>query len=204
MKTACLEMRCRITPMAFREFAYYNTFVRQKQYRSPALFAAIMSISASICFSQIGRLDQAALIGSVLLAVGLGLPVAYLLSFFSSVRTQEKRLVAEGDSVAYTVRLAEDRFTVTMQAQEKEYPWKNLVFACRLRHGICLYADQYRAYLLPCESLSQKHETLWERVTSAMPKKKSKCAMAMYGENAQKNKQKFSLSLSCILVCKFI
>ena len=94
MKSGPLTLEARVTPEVFREFAFFDTFRRQKRWRGPALFALIMGGFAAVCFALRESREQAVLIGTVLLVVGLGLPAAYVLSFYLSVRRREKALKA--------------------------------------------------------------------------------------------------------------
>ena len=77
MKSGPVWLDARITPEVFREFAFFDTFRRQKRWKGPALFALIMGGFAGVCFALRGSREQAALIGAVLLVVGLGLPEVF-------------------------------------------------------------------------------------------------------------------------------
>ena len=78
MKSGPLTLEARVTPEVFREFAFFDTFRRQKRWRGPALFALMMGGFAAVCFALRESREQAVLIGTVLLVVGLGLPAAYI------------------------------------------------------------------------------------------------------------------------------
>lgn len=144
-----LLIQCGITPEVFREFALFDTMYRQKRYRRPLLFAAILAVFACICFTQQSRNDQAILLGAVLLAVGLGLPAAYILFFLYSVHKKSKQLDLKNAPVAYTVSLSPERVAVTAGEQRAEYSWKDILYVYRIRHSTCLYVSPNRAYLLP-------------------------------------------------------
>jgi hypothetical protein len=75
----------------FRDFALFDGFFRQHRWRPLALFTGILLISAFVCFLMRNRAEQAAFLGIVLALIGTGLPVAYVLSFLSSIRTRAKR-----------------------------------------------------------------------------------------------------------------
>ena len=89
MSVKTVTARCRIDAKTFRRFAYFDAFRLKKRYRKPAIFALLLLVFALLCFTALRGKPQAALIGGVLLAVGLLLPVAYFLSFALSVRAQE-------------------------------------------------------------------------------------------------------------------
>lgn len=170
MKSGSVWLDARITPEVFREFAFFDTFRRQKRWKGPALFALIMGGFAGVCFALRGSREQAALIGAVLLLVGLGLPAAYVLSFFLSVRRREKALKAAGNPVAYQLRLEEDGLRVRQGEQEERYPWEQTALACRLKRCLCVYVEPRRAFLLPPRD-GEEEERLWAFLTARLPGK---------------------------------
>ncbi|MBJ2357390.1 YcxB family protein, partial [Sphaerochaeta sp. S2] len=66
----------------FRNFLIFNIIKRLKLYKSPVIFASIMSASAIISFLM-HHVEGAVMLGSVLLLVGLGVPVVYFVNFFA-------------------------------------------------------------------------------------------------------------------------
>ena len=158
----------RISPAVFRSFAYFDTFSRQKRWRSPLLFAGIMGGFSAICFSQASRLPQAALLGGVLLAVGLLLPAAYLFTFFLSVRAKEKRLRAADSPVAYTLHLTEDGLDVSAGKDNAHFSWNSLDSLFRIKGCICIYVQRNRAYLLPTEG-PEEGSALWDWLQGQVP-----------------------------------
>ena len=68
----------------FRRFTLFDILQRRKMWRSPVIFASILSGCAIICFIM-HHVDGAVLLGSVLLAVGLGMPAVYFSTFFTSL-----------------------------------------------------------------------------------------------------------------------
>lgn len=152
----------------FRCFALYDTLRRQRRWQAPALFAAILTVSALICFALQHRADQAALLGGVLLVVGLGLPAVYIAAFFRSIRMQEKQLDRAGDKAAYVVQLDEQAVIVTQDSQIVRVNWNELQYACRLKECICLYATPRRAYLLPRKACGADWDVVWAMVQAHM------------------------------------
>ena len=65
----------------FRRFGLFDTFILRRRWLSPAVFSAIFIAFSVLCFSLTDK-EQSALLGSVLLAVGIGLPACYFLNFF--------------------------------------------------------------------------------------------------------------------------
>ena len=169
-----MRIESKMTPRVFREFALFDTFRRQKRHRKPLLFSVILLAFAAVCFTQVGRVDSAGLLGGVLAAVGLGLPVVYIFSYLASVRRTCKRLEELGCPVVYEVRLLPSCVRVNLDGKEKDYPWKKLHFAYRLQRCVCVYINENQAYLLP-NTGDAGHETkLWKLICSHLPEEKYK------------------------------
>lgn len=132
----------------FRRFAMFDVFYRQKRWRSPALFALILGASAAVCFALHER-RGAVLLGTVLLAVALGLPAAYFLNYFFSVRAQGKKLDGGGGKAAYTLFLDGEGVRVTQGENAVEFSWEALLCAYRVKGCVYLYAAERKAFLLP-------------------------------------------------------
>lgn len=171
MKQNNLVIQSRIGPEVFREFAVFDTLYRQKRYLRPLLFAAIMGAFAAVCFSQRGQREQAALLGGVLLAVGLGLPLVYFLTFFYSVYKQAKQLKGKKAPLAYTVELSQEQLAVLIGEQRAEYRWEDILVIYRIRHSTCLYVAANRAYLLSAAD-GREEEKRWAFLCEHIPNKK--------------------------------
>ncbi len=164
-----LVVPVRVSPAMFREFGMFDTFSRQKRWRSPLVFALLMSVFAVVAFTQAGRIRGAALLGGVLLLVGLGLPAAYFLSFFLSLKKQERALAQTPGVIVYTLHLSGEGFSV-LQGQEKvAHTWDQVLLACRLSQCMCLYVGPRRAYLLPDWEGSRQEEAVWRLIQDKVP-----------------------------------
>lgn len=148
MSQKSAAVRAELDGKTFQRFALFDAFYRKKVWRRPALFAAILGASAAVCFLFHGRRGAVPL-GVVLLAVGLGLPGAYFLSYRLSVRAQAKGLDAGRGKTAYTVRLDGASVRVTAGEEQAEFPWEGLLCAYRVKGCVYLYAAERRAFLLP-------------------------------------------------------
>ena len=96
--------------------------------------------------------EQSALIGSVLLLVGLGLPAVYVGTYLSQLNAQAKKLRLDPPRPVYTLRLAQEGVTIQndMKAEATvSLEWKNIHAAWRDKGCIYLYATPARAFLLP-------------------------------------------------------
>lgn len=162
-----LVIHSEISPDVFREFSYFDIFSRQKRWRGPLLFAVILTFASAIVFSRADSTRGAGLLGVVLLAVGLGLPLVYFGTFFLSVRKQSR--VYTGNVRAYTVELTGEGARVTKDKQEAFYPWDRMAGAYRLGGSVALYVDPAHAFLLTGDL-----DRVWNAVTAHLPAERCK------------------------------
>ena len=66
-----MTIEVNLTAELFRRFTLFDTFTRRKMWRSPVIFASILTVCGCICFFM-RHVDGAVLLGCVLLFVGLG------------------------------------------------------------------------------------------------------------------------------------
>ena len=155
-----LIVESKVDAVMFREFAVFDTFRRQKRWLRPLIFAAFFCVIAAVAFSRAAEVEGAALLGGVLLAVGLGLPAVYFSKFFLSLSRRARAL--DPRAIAYTVTLGQG-VTVKKDSQSAAYEWDALPLACRLNHSVCLYVDALHALLLRDDK-----GRVWETVTARM------------------------------------
>lgn len=167
-----LLIPARITADVFREFAAYDAMIRQKRWRGPMAFLLIFALLSALCYSQVQRLRGAWLLGTVLLAVGVGLPLAYFVNFYLSVKAQGKKLGGESAPIAYTVRLREEGILAENGKERVTLGWEQLHGAVRLSHSVCLYVSARQAYLLPGEAEEKVGREIWEWVSEYIPAEK--------------------------------
>lgn len=159
----------KIDAPVFRRFAIFDTLYRQKRWRSPALFAFIMAVSACVCLSMQDRQKGALLLGIVLLIIGLGLPAAYFLSFFLSVRTQIRKLGLSRQRDAYTLCLDKKGLEVFNGKEKTFYQWDSFYGAYRRKDGVYLYVSARQAYLLPDSQAGGKAGAIWDLIRQSLP-----------------------------------
>ena len=146
---------CRIDRKTFNRFAVYESLVRKKGWRNPVLFALIMSAFAAVCFLARKTHAQAMLLGSVLLGVGLILPIVWFGMFFSS-------------GIRYGV-LSEEKIHVSKGKETADFSWQDAYLARRVKDCIYLYVSPTRAFLLPDGAESAQ---AWAIITAALDPKK--------------------------------
>lgn len=164
-----MRVDARITPKVFREFALYDTFRRQKRYRAPLLFMLILLAFAAVCFTQVGKLESAALLGGVLAGIGILLPLVYIGSYLASVRRTCKQLERADSPMAYALLLTQSGVRVNAGGKEREFPWKKLHSAARLQNSIALYVAEHQAFLMPNTGDEGHEAKLWKRITGRLP-----------------------------------
>ena len=161
-----LVIQSRIDGEAFSEFARFDLLRVQKRWKRPAVFAAFFTLLALLAFSRAGKVEHAALLGGVLLAVGLGLPLVYFASFARSVRRRARQ--QDPKAIAYTLTLTPAGVAVKKGTQTAEYAWEQLYRACRLERSVALYVDPAHALLLT----GSRTAAAWEIITRRLPAEK--------------------------------
>ena len=153
----------------FISFALFYTFRRKKRWKMPLLFAIIMSAFAIVCFAMRKTRAQATLLGTVLLSIGLILPLVWFLWFLNSVKTEGKKHNLSKTKAQYFTRLGPEMIKVIQGKNETDFLWEDLFMAYRTKGCIYLYVNPNRAYLLPeCED----SDSAWELAIAHLPKNK--------------------------------
>jgi len=160
-----LTMLGNIDKRTFSAFAVYDSLVRKRAWRSPLIFALIMSGFALVCFLARKTHEQAVLLGGVLLGVGLILPVVWFGMFFASVKRQAKRSGLSPDKPQYFVTLTPEKIHVEKGKEQADFAWKDAHMARRVKGCIYLYVSPARAFLLPdCKD----SDRAWEIISTML------------------------------------
>ncbi|MDD3251381.1 MAG: YcxB family protein [Lachnospiraceae bacterium] len=172
-----ITISSRIDTKLFQDFALFDTFTRQKRYRSPLIFAGIMLVFSCICFAMKNAANQAVLLGGVLLGIGVLLPVFYFGNYFYSIRQQAKKMKLDKPKHVYTVSLtsAADGITIVSPTGEGgtlRQNWSDLFAAYRRKGCIYLFVTPQRAFLLPDGQANATPDELWAFLQSHMPPEK--------------------------------
>lgn len=155
----------------FRRFATFDAFHRQKRWRMPAVFAAIMLAFAVYLFLQTDK-PQSGLMGGVLAAIGLSLPVIYFVSYYISLR--ENVIKHCLPRVVYTLALTDSGAAVSSGGAKEEHvdlPWDTLHAAYRVKGAVYLYALPTRAFILPDGQADVSADALWAFLQEKLPGK---------------------------------
>ena len=157
----------RMSARDFRRFAVFNTLRHRRAWVRPLVFALIFSALAAVCFVS-GR-PQSGLLGAVLLACGLGLPLVWLGTFFAQLSAQAKKNGLRQPRLVYTVKLRRLGVHIAKEGSDLEVPWDKMYAACRVRGAVYLYVTPERAFLLPDGQADVAPEDVWAALTRHMP-----------------------------------
>ena len=161
-----LVIQSKIDAETFSEFAWFDLLRVQKHWRRPAVFAVFFTALSVLAFSRADKVEHAALLGCVLLAVGLGLPLVYFANFARSVRKRAGQL--DANEIAYTLTLTPEGVAVKKGKQTAEYGWDAVYRACRLKRSISLYVDAGHAFLLTGKDTG----AAWDTIVQHLPEDK--------------------------------
>lgn len=161
-----MKIEIRLNQREFIKFGVFDTFCCKKSWRRPALFAAILGAAAAVCFVLHQR-RGAVLLGSVLMATAVGLPAAYFLSFFLSLRKQALGLA--GAKHVYTLELEKAGIAVDNGHEHAVYPWEKIFRAYRRANATYLYITPQRAFLIPHDCVEGGADSLWALLERRVP-----------------------------------
>ena len=163
-----MDIQVHLDEREFMKFSWFDALRHKKVWCRPALFAAILGAAATACFVLHDR-RGAVLLGSVLLVVALGLPAAYFLSFFLSLRRQGAGLA--GGKYIYTVELYDDDRGITVDNGDEHaaYSWEQVYHVYRTETASYLYITPQRAYLIPHDCVGKDIGRLWALIQRRVP-----------------------------------
>lgn len=140
-----LATEAKIDGPTFRRFALFDAFGRQRRWRQPLFFCALMSAFAAVCWFS-GR-EGGHLLGAVLLGVGVVVPFVYVAMFLLSVRRRAKGV--KGDAVAYRLRLTPFGLLAQRGRESLSVAWKDMRAVYGRPGCAYLYVNEAKAFLWP-------------------------------------------------------
>ena len=146
----------------FKRFGRFDMFALRKRWVRPAVFALILIAFSAVAL--LSRKPQSGMIAAVLLAVGLGLPIAYFGTFLSQVNLQAERLKLDRPRPVYTVTLDFDGVRVVNDMKKEDAQsvrWADVYAAFRRKDCVYLYASPVRAFLLPSGQADASDDEVW-------------------------------------------
>jgi hypothetical protein len=158
-----------ISEKDFRSFAAFDVFIRLRRWIPFAGFAGILTASALFCF-LVPTQGNGALLGTVLLIVGLVLPAVFLRRFFAAVGVQAKKLKFGDGRLVYTLDLSPEAFTVRPAGSgaERTYDWADMFGVWRGRTATYLYVTKTEVFLLP-DRFAPNRDAIWRLLSAALP-----------------------------------
>lgn len=143
-----MTIEVQLTPEEFKRFSRFDIFRRRKMWRAPVTFASILGFCALICFLM-HHVEGAVMLGTVLLIVGLGMPLSYFAAFLSSLHKQVKTLGLP--KKVYTLRLSgqANGIRVENDREQADYAWKDVHHVYFGKTAAYLYMTPARAFILP-------------------------------------------------------
>jgi hypothetical protein len=173
MKDAQITVNVTLDDKLLRRFTAFDMLAVKRMWLSPLIFALMMSGFSAVCFAMTGRAEGAALLGGVLLAVGLGLPLLYVYRFISLLDAQVRRHGLGRPRKVYSLGFSRDADGVTAEnpgGESARYEWARLYGAFRHAGCVYLYVTKNRAFILPEDQA--KGGDLWALLTEMLPKEK--------------------------------
>ncbi|MBQ7785949.1 MAG: hypothetical protein IJ381_07375 [Clostridia bacterium] len=165
-----VTVHVRMNARIFRRFAMYDTFCLKRRFIAPALFAAILVAFAAAAFVLTSN-SQASMIGNLLLIIGLGLPLAYVLHFLLQIHDQCKRLGLKHLRPAYTLNMHEKELRIINDINpepEVTLSWHSLHGVWRSEFAFYIYANPSRAFIVPdgqyAPTPAQMYDFLYQRL----------------------------------------
>jgi len=154
----------------FRRFTMFDILKRRKMWRSPVIFASILSSCACVCYIM-HHVDGAILLGSVLLLVGLGMPCVYFCTFFSSLSKEIKNQKLKTPRQVYSLELTDkpDGIFIRNKSEKATYKWDQVFHAYRDKTATYLFITAQRGFILPHNCISEGSEALEELLIQMLP-----------------------------------
>ena len=153
----------------FRRFALFDLFVVRKKWVLPAVFALVMIALAAIALPA--RKGVAA---AVLLAAGIGLPLAFAGTLLFRVNRQITGAGREPGQPVYTVTMLEEGIRTVNEGQEEaqEADWQSIKRAYRSKGCIYLYVTAQKAFLLPSRQADAPDREVWDFIREHLGREK--------------------------------
>ena len=165
MKKDEITVHVKLDAAAFRRFAVFDNLILRRRWIRPVLFCLLMAAFAAVCFCL--KKEQSTLIGSLLLLLGVGMPLVYFGTFFYQIRTQIKRLGLKTPQAVYTLQFGPDGVRIDNDRKQEEtqtLAWNRVYAACRVKNDVYLYATPARAFLIPDGQADASADELWRRI----------------------------------------
>ena len=141
-------------------------------WRSPVIFASILGSCACVCYIM-HHVEGAVMLGTVLLSVGLGMPLVYFLTFFSSLKKEIKNQKLTPPRLVYTLELSEqpDGIFIRNKKEKATYKWEQVFHAYRDKNATYLFLTASRGFILPHDCVKEGSDALWALLNKTLSEK---------------------------------
>lgn len=163
-----MTIEVNLTADEFKRFSLFDTFRRRKMWRSPVTFASILSFCALICFIM-HHVEGAVMLGSVLLLVGLGMPISYFTAFFTSLGRQVQSLGLPKKVYALYLTEKSNGIAIENDREHADYKWKDVFHVYRCKTATYLFMTPDRAFILPHSCVDGGADALWQLMEKKLP-----------------------------------
>lgn len=164
-----MTVRVELEERQFRDFAVFDMMHRQGRWRAPVIFMGIFIALAVLCIIFRARLEQAALLATVLLISGIALPLVYFFIFYRSIIYQCKKM--ELPRFVYEIGFEPDGGVLIKYAKGggNRFSLANIHRVYRRSDAIYLYISAEKAFILPGEAIQGGTQALWDLLHEQMP-----------------------------------
>ena len=165
-----MTIEVNLTAEIFKRFTLFDTFTRRKMWRSPVIFASILSVCGCVCFFM-RHVDGAVLLGCVLLFVGLGVPLNYFMTFGKSLSKQISAYGLTSPKKVYTLHLTQkaEGIRVENEREQVSYKWDNVYHVYRDKEATYLFMSATRGFILPHACIEEGPDALWKLIEKKLP-----------------------------------
>ena len=170
MKQLTIHVPVQLDGAAYRRFALFYTYRRKRLWRRPALFALILAVSSALCYSRYPQ-EGSVLLGTILIVLGLGMPLVWYLSYEHSIHTQAQQMgLLKAARRAYTLVFQEEGIQASVDMGQSFTPigWDEVTAVYRRPDITYLYVDEH-AYLLPHSQVREGAEALQALLARRLP-----------------------------------
>lgn len=146
-----VSISVKIDAKIFKRFAWYDTLHIRRRWKAPCLFSLILLVSSVLCYIQTQK-EQSVLLGTVLLVIGLGLPLFYFAHYALQLRETVKRMQLKWPRPVYTLTFDRKHVRIENDAKKEDpvtLPWKNILGVWENHGDLYLYANAVKAFILP-------------------------------------------------------
>lgn len=153
----------------FRRFALFDLFVVRKKWVLPAVLALVMIALAAIALPARKGVPAA-----VLLATGIGLPLAFAGALLLRVNRQIAGAGREPGQPVCTVTMLEEGVRTVNEGQEEaqEADWQSIKRAYRRKGCVYLYVTEQKAFLLPSRQADAPDAEVWDFICEHLGREK--------------------------------